>query len=212
VDVVEDEEKAAVARPQLEERYDRLEEAQLGLARVARGGRRRAICKLRKQLGQLAGRRTQIGAHEGRVLRGEVLPYRLDERQVGKRELCLRAAPPQDVAAQLARSPSQLRGEPSLADPCLAGEQNETSLAPIHRQERVLELRQLLLPSDEHGGENPLEHATILPGRVSNGERAEARPRHLAGRTHDEAPLAGALLPRALFRRRSGYLCCAMRN
>jgi hypothetical protein len=38
-------------------------------------------------------------------------------------------------------------------------------VAAIHREERVLELGQLLLPSDEHRGENPLEHPSILPGR-----------------------------------------------
>jgi len=53
VDVVEDEEQAAIAGPVLEERYNRLEEAQLCLRRVAHGRRRRAFRELRKELGEL---------------------------------------------------------------------------------------------------------------------------------------------------------------
>jgi hypothetical protein len=134
------------------------------LLRIARRRRRRALRELRKKLGKLAGCRAEIGAHDSRVLRAEVLAHGLDERQVGKGELRVRAAPPQGLAAQLVRPARQLSGEAGLSDPCLAVEQDETSLAPIHRQERVLELRQLFLSPDEHGGENPLEHPRILPG------------------------------------------------
>ncbi len=79
----------------------------------------------------------------------ELVPDRLDERQVGKRELHLRAAPPEHVAAQLARAPGELGGEPGLADSGLTGYEDEAPVAPIGGEERILELRELLLPTDE---------------------------------------------------------------
>jgi len=91
----------------------------------------------------------------------------------------------QDVAAQLACPFGQLGGEARLSDPGLPGKQDEASIASVHRQERVLELGQLLLPSDEHGGENPLQHPWILPGRVWDGDhlaRVRVRPPRSASR------------------------------
>lgn len=93
-----------------------------------------------------------------------MVPDRLDERQVGESQLRLRAAPPEDVAAQLASALAQLGCEARLVDPGLAGEQDEPSVAAIRREERVLELGHFLLPSDEHRGENTLEHSPIFAG------------------------------------------------
>jgi hypothetical protein len=79
----------------------------------------------------------------------ELVPDRFDERQVRKRELHFRAAPPEHAAAELARAPCQLGGETRLADARLAGDEYEASVASVGGKERVLELRQLLLPTDE---------------------------------------------------------------
>lgn len=88
---------------------------------------------------ELAGRRAQRGSYDGRVLVAELVPDGLDERQVGKRELRLGAAPPQDIAAQLARPPRQLGGEAGLADTGFPGQKDEPSVAPVRREERGLE-------------------------------------------------------------------------
>jgi hypothetical protein len=93
-----------------------------------------------------------------------VVSDRFDERQEGKDELGIRAAAPQDVATELARAFAQLRGETRLTDPCLAGEQDETAVATIHRQQRVLEFGQLVLAPDEHRGENSVQHPPIVSG------------------------------------------------
>jgi hypothetical protein len=130
-----------------------------------------AVPELRKQLAQLRSHLAEVRAHECEVLLIEVVADRFDERQVGKRELDLRAAPPQDVAAQLARAPGELGRQPGLADARLAGYENEASVAPIGGEERVLELREFLLPTDEYGRGDALEHQAI----VAMGPRAEGR-------------------------------------
>jgi hypothetical protein len=164
VDVVEHEEQAAIARPQLEQCHDRLEEPQLGLGGIAYRCRRGAGRELRKQLCQLLGRRAELRSYHGRIPFAEVVSDRFDERQEGKDELGVRAAAPQDVKTELARPFAQLRGETRLADPCLAGEQDEAAVAAIYRQQGVLELGQLVLAADEHGGENPVQHPPIVSG------------------------------------------------
>ena len=164
VDVVEHEEQSAIARPQLEQRHDRLEEPQLGLGGIAGGCRRGAGRELRKQLCQLLGRRPELGSYVGRVPFAEVVSDRFDERQERKDELGIRAAAPQDVAAELPRAFAQLRRETGLSDSRLAGEQDETAVASIHRQQRVLEFGQLVLAPDEHGGEDPVQHPPIVSG------------------------------------------------
>ena len=149
--VVEHEEQAAILCPELQQRDDRFEEAQLCLGGVAFGRGRRALGQLREELGQLVGRRPQGRAQGGRILLVQVFSDGLDERQVGEGELRLRAAAPEDVAAELAGPARELGREPRLADPGLTGEQGETAVPPVRREEGVLELRQLLLPPDENG-------------------------------------------------------------
>jgi hypothetical protein len=94
----------------------------------------------------------------------ELVSDRLDEGQVRKRQLRLRATPPQRAVPQLARPASQLDGETCLADPGLPGHEDESSVASVGGEKRVLEPGQLLLPADEHGRENPL-HPTIVARR-----------------------------------------------
>ena len=109
------------------------------------GAAGRSFAELRKQLRELRCGRPELGAHDGRILLVQVVADRLDERQVGQGELRVRAAAPQDVAAQLARAFGQLRREAGLSHPGLAGEQDEAAVAAAHRQQRVLELGQLFL-------------------------------------------------------------------
>jgi hypothetical protein len=149
VDVVEHEQQPTITRPLLEQRDDRLEHAQLRLRRVARRRGRSAVPELREQLRQLRGHRPQAFPHLGEILRTELVPDRFYERQVGKRELNLGAASPQHAAAQLVGAACELVGEPRLADSGLPGHQDEASVTSIGREERVLELGQLVLPADE---------------------------------------------------------------
>jgi hypothetical protein len=131
VHVVEHDEQAALLGPALEERDDRLEHAQLRLSRVAGLRGRSAVPKLRKQLRQLGGHRPEPSPHLGEILLAELVPDRFYERQIGKRELNLGAAPPQHTAAQLAGAPCELVGEPCLADSRLAGHEDEASVASV---------------------------------------------------------------------------------
>ena len=151
VDVVEHEEQASILGPQLQQRHDRLEEPQLRLGGIALRRAGWAVRELREELCQLAGRGPERRAERSRILVGEVVADRLDERQVRERELRLGAAAPEDVAAELAGPARQLGREPRLADPGLTGEQREAAVPPVRREEGVLELGQLLLPPDENG-------------------------------------------------------------
>ena len=164
VDVVEHQHQTPIAGPQVEQRHERLEEPLLGLRRIPGGRSRRPVRELREQLRQLSGRRAELDAQGGGVGLVEAVPHRLDERQVRERELRFGAAAPQDVEPQLARPAGQLGGQAGLPDSGLPGEQDEPPVTPVGREQRVLELRQLLLPSDQHRGDNPLEHPAILPG------------------------------------------------
>ena len=149
VNVVENDEQPTLARPELEERDDRLEHAQLRLRWISHRRRLSAVAELRKQLPQLPGHLPELGAQEREVMLAELVPDRLDERQVRKRELHFRAAPPEHAAAELSRASCQLGGEARLADARLPGHEHEAPVAPVGGEERVLELGQLLLPTDE---------------------------------------------------------------
>ena len=149
VDVVEDDEQGVRAGPEVEQRDERLEEAQPRLRLVTRFRRGLSLPELREHLGQLRHHRAELGAQRVEVLLVELRPDRLDERQVGQRELGLRAASPEDVAPELARPPCELAREAGLPDPGFPGEQNEAAVAPVRREQRVLELGELVLPPDE---------------------------------------------------------------
>ena len=82
--------------------------------------------ELREQLASSRGAPAELGADPaGGSCSREVVSERLDERQVRQRELRLRAAAPEHVAAELARALGQLGGEARLSHPRLAGEQHE---------------------------------------------------------------------------------------
>jgi ATP-dependent DNA ligase I len=53
--------------------------------------------------------------------------------------------------------------QPGLADSGFAAEQDEPPVAPVRRQQGILEPRQLLLSADEDGGEDSAGDASIVP-------------------------------------------------
>ncbi len=88
VEVVEDEQLGARVRPEVEQRDEGLEEPQLRLGRVAgRGGG--AVAELREDLRELRDHRSELGAQSARVLLVQPLADRLDEGEIGQRELGL---------------------------------------------------------------------------------------------------------------------------
>ena len=171
VDVVEDDEEGVRAGPEVEQRDERLEEAQPRLRLVTRFRRGLSLPELWEHLGQLRHHRAELGAQGVEVLLVELRPDRLDEGQVGERELGLRAASPEDVAPELARPPCELAREAGLPDPGFPGEQNEAAVATVRREQRVLELGELVLPSDEDRSQNATDHPAILPSRAVARQR-----------------------------------------
>ena len=165
VDVVEDEEQAAVRAPRAR---GASRPTRRGAAWPARG-RPPAPSAARPRAAGRAGRaplpwaRARRGARPDPARPGGCRPPR---RTAGREA---RARPPSSCPRGR-RSPAcapgcvSSVGEPRLADSRLPGQQDEASVAAIRGEQRVLELRQLLLPPDENGGENPLEHPGILPG------------------------------------------------
>jgi hypothetical protein len=192
VDVVEHEEQRPLPRPVLEQRDDRLEHPQLGVRGVGGGRTRGTVSELREELRQLGGRRAERGPHLARVVLVEVVPDRLDERQVRERELRLGAASPQNGAAELPCASRELVREPGLADPRLAGDEHEPPVAAVGGKKRVLELRELLPAADEDGRANALQHLPILASGPTGGEsryrltapRRARRPGPKIGRAH----------------------------
>jgi len=82
VDVVDDDEQAALAGPLLQQGDDRLEHAQLGLLGVGGRGRLGAVAQLRKELREHGGRRSEVAPQLSEVVLPELVPDRLDEGQV----------------------------------------------------------------------------------------------------------------------------------
>ena len=80
VDVIEDDEQGVRAGPEVEQRDERLEEAQPRLRLVTGLRRRLPLAELREHLGQLRDHRAELGAQGTEILFVELCPDRLDER------------------------------------------------------------------------------------------------------------------------------------
>jgi hypothetical protein len=163
VDVLDDEEQAALVRRDGEQRDDGLEEPELRLRRVAERGRRLVAAELREELGELEPRCAEQARDPLHVLAGEVVPERLDEREVRQRQLGLAARAPEHLPVEPPRARRELAREPRLPHPGLAAERDEAALAAVRREQRVLEGEELLLAADEGGAEGAFEHVSILP-------------------------------------------------
>jgi hypothetical protein len=178
VDVVDDEQRTAVAGGGAEHRDDRLEQPQLRLRRVARRRSRARQRKLREEQAELPRGAAQLGVDLlGRAPR-EVVPERLDERQVRHRHLGLGAAAPQHVPPERPRALGELLSEPRLPHPRLALDQEEPAASvALDREQRVLERRELGVAADERVAEGLLEHDRDCRAGAFLRRPLPARPR-----------------------------------
>ena len=149
VQVVDDRQHRAAAGQALDERDDRgVEVAQLalGVARTGRGEPRHAPAQLRQQAGELR----PFGAQQGGQLRvgdaGQRAAQHLDpgpERE----QLVLVAAPVED--GEVPRRVRHLGDQPRLADPALAGDEDDGRFARAGAPELRLQPGERLAPADE---------------------------------------------------------------
>ena len=174
VNVVDDEQQRLSARDSREQGDHGLEEAQPRLGRILAWLGWCTVRELREELRELARGRAEASAERAYVLRGEVVPYGLDEGQVGQRELGFAASAPEDGRPELAGARRELHGEPRLADACVAGDGHEPAVATVRRKQRVLEDGKLLVAPDEDGANDAVDHPWILPAPRRHGP--EARP------------------------------------
>ena len=159
VDVLDDEQQAALARRQREQTDDGLEEAKLGLSRVADGRVGLVAAEEREELRELPPCRAELVGEPVGVLAREVVADRLDEREVGERELGLAACAPEDLPVEPLRAGRELGREARLAHAGLTAEGDEAALAAVGCEERVLEDEELLLTADQGGAEDAFGHA-----------------------------------------------------
>ena len=92
--------------------------------------------------------------------RDEVVAERLDEGEVGERELGFAARAREDLPAEPLRAGRELGREPRLAHAGLAAEHDEAALAAVGGQQRVFEDEELLVAADEGGAEGAFRHAS----------------------------------------------------
>jgi hypothetical protein len=92
VDVLDDQQDGPVAGGERKERDDRLEETELRLAGVWRGFRQPVAGQRREELAELAERRAEGLPQAVVILLVEVVADRLDEGQVGQRDLSITGA------------------------------------------------------------------------------------------------------------------------
>ena len=151
MEILEDDQQAALPRQLPEEDDDGLEEPELGLRGISRPVI--GAAQLWEELGELGRRRSDLLPEMVGVDGEQVVPDCFQEGQVRERDLGLAAAAGDDRAAQPPRAGAQLGGEPGLSHPGLTAEDNDSSLAAQGRQQRVLQLRELLLPADDDGAE-----------------------------------------------------------
>ena len=105
-----------------------------------------------------SSRRTgpELLANRRQVRGGEVIADRLQERQIGQRQVGLRTAAPEDGHADLQRPALDLGREAGLAEAGLTGQQDDLAVAAVGAEERVLERVELRFAPDENGTEGPL--------------------------------------------------------
>jgi hypothetical protein len=163
VDVLDQEQHAALRSRDREQGNDRLEQAKLRLARLA-SRLRHAGAELGEELRQLGPGRTEPLGQIIDFLRGQVVADRLDEGQVREGELSFAANAAQHGGAEPARLPYGLAREPCLADSGLAREHDQPPLSPPGFEQGILERRELLVAPHEHRAPIYLRHAGILAG------------------------------------------------
>ena len=147
VHIVEKDDERPVSRREREKGRDGLEEAESILRRVGRGLRRLA----RLELGQEMRERSDPCALRVACTRGErsERTHRLDPRPVRWSPARLPRTPPRDLSATRTRLAREVVGQARLADPRLADEEDERSLATLGRAERGVELRKLSITPEQ---------------------------------------------------------------
>ena len=171
--VVEDQHERLRGRDALDERGEGVEQPEAGALGVGTGGRREIVedlAQLRQQLGEVGGARAQLPAQRGGIGRADVRAQRLHPRPVRGRAAGLPAAADEDQRAARAGTRGELLGEPALADPRLADEQEQPPVAGLGVVEAGGQLRELAVAPDEGAGDD-------LRRRLR--ERGEIQPRIL---------------------------------
>ncbi len=125
MNIVDDEQHAAVARGGLEHGDEGLEQSKLRLCGITSWRRGIGQRELGEEQAELSRRSAELGMDLFGRTPGEVVADRLDERQVRRRHLRFRAAPPEDVPPQPACSVGELVRESRLAHPRLALDEHE---------------------------------------------------------------------------------------
>ncbi len=171
VQIVEHEHDRPLRRGGAKELGDRVEQPEarrLGIERRRRAELGEPLAQLRQDLRDVRSARPQMRAQRVRVGLAHVRTERLHPRPVGGRSAGLPAAAHQDACAPGGRARDQLLGEPALADPRLADEQER----PPAAMERVVEageqVGELPRAADERG------RRRIRAGRVG-GDVVERR-------------------------------------
>ena len=163
MDVLDHQQHRPVPRREREQGDDRLEEAQLRLARVGRRLRQPIAGERREELAELSQRRAEGLLEAVEILLVEVVADRLDEREIGQRHLRIARSTGEHRAAELSGLTRELSRQPGLPDPGLAGQHDEAALAAARRQQGVLEDAELVVTPDQDRAESGSRHPLILP-------------------------------------------------
>ena len=172
MEVVEDEHERPLCRGALRRNSavasNRRKRAPSDSSRAARRRSGQELAQLGQELRELRGARAELRAQRSGSLVAHVGAQRLHPRPVGGRAARLPAAPDEHARAARPRARDQLLGEPALADPGLAGEQEE----PPAPGERVVEARaqlgELALAADERACARPLRGSARARRRRSS--------------------------------------------
>ena len=153
VKVLDHEQQAGLRRDDLEQMQDRLEESELGLARITcfrgRGSEPgEEIAELRGGSAEALAQRRQVSARD-------VVSERLEEGKVWQRKRRVRAAAAQVSGPDPTRALSELGRQSGLAHAGIPGQQQHPAFAANRRQQCILELGQLRFAADEHRAQGP---------------------------------------------------------
>ncbi len=169
MEVLEDQQQAGRAGADAEQPEHGLEEAQLALHRVAGIVGRLRQLQLREQPGQLPLVGRQLAADAGQVGLGQVVADRLQEGEVGKGQLRVRAAAPHGAHAGLHGGAAEIAGQARLAQAGVARQDDRSAVALAPPAQRPGESLHLALSTDGDRAERRLDHHpngnVDIPGR-----------------------------------------------
>ena len=120
VDILENQEQRAVVSDRAQKGHDTLEELQLRLSRIAPIRDEWPWRQLREQDRQLSRGSSETRAQGRHVGHAQVIANRLEEGQIGQRELRFSTPAPHDHESELVGAPTQLGRQARLAHAGLA--------------------------------------------------------------------------------------------